>query len=174
MPPTPLHLDPASTNQFTARLEQTTTAEVRFTPGDRALYASDLSHYRQVPARRCRPAHPERRHRHRCRLSRVWAAPLRPWRRHFALGPDLQRGRGARLLEVPQRNRRVQPATALRLGAARPDQRRPPPRRRTAQPHLRARPRHARLLHPRRHDRQQLLRSPLRARRQNQRQHRRA
>ncbi len=35
--------------QLAARLRETTTAEVRFTPGERALYASDLSHYRQVP-----------------------------------------------------------------------------------------------------------------------------
>lgn len=37
------------TGQLAARLRDTTSAEVRFTPEDRALYASDLSHYRQVP-----------------------------------------------------------------------------------------------------------------------------
>ncbi len=37
------------TEQLAERLRRTTTAEVRFAPDDRALYASDLSHYRQLP-----------------------------------------------------------------------------------------------------------------------------
>lgn len=37
------------TEQLAQRLRETTGAEIRFSPGDRALYASDLSHYRQVP-----------------------------------------------------------------------------------------------------------------------------
>ncbi len=38
-----------TTEQLAAHLRAHTTAEVRFTAADRALYASDLSHYRQVP-----------------------------------------------------------------------------------------------------------------------------
>ncbi len=48
--PTPFPiLGTSVTEQLATRLRATTTAEVRFTPGDRALYASDLSHYRQIP-----------------------------------------------------------------------------------------------------------------------------
>ena len=42
-------LGTSTTEQLAGRLRSTTSAEVRFTPGERALYASDLSHYRQVP-----------------------------------------------------------------------------------------------------------------------------
>ena len=40
---------PSPAEALAARLAERTSAEVRFDPASRALYASDLSHYRQVP-----------------------------------------------------------------------------------------------------------------------------
>ena len=45
--PSPVALDLAQ--EMVARLAERTTAEIRFDNASRALYASDLSHYRQVP-----------------------------------------------------------------------------------------------------------------------------
>ncbi len=49
MPPTLTTIAPSLATEFTARLRAATGAEVRFDDASRALYASDLSHYRQVP-----------------------------------------------------------------------------------------------------------------------------
>ncbi len=49
MPPTAIAPSPSLLDQLTGELQQRTGAEVRFDEGSRAIYASDLSHYRQVP-----------------------------------------------------------------------------------------------------------------------------
>ena len=49
MPPTPPTVSRSLAEELTSRLLTGTTAEVRFDDASRALYASDLSHYRQVP-----------------------------------------------------------------------------------------------------------------------------
>lgn len=49
MPPSSPVVSRSVAEELTSRLVQATTAEVRFDDASRALYASDLSHYRQVP-----------------------------------------------------------------------------------------------------------------------------
>ena len=48
-PPNPPQPDPTVVAQLTANLRARTQAEVRFDDGSRAIYASDLSSYRQIP-----------------------------------------------------------------------------------------------------------------------------
>ncbi len=48
-PPNPPQPAPDRVAQLTAELRRRTKAEVRFDDGSRAIYASDLSHYRQLP-----------------------------------------------------------------------------------------------------------------------------
>ncbi len=49
MPPTVIAPAPSLIDQLTTQLQKQTGAEVRFDEGSRAIYASDLSHYRQLP-----------------------------------------------------------------------------------------------------------------------------
>ena len=49
LPPQPMTIAESQRLKLASRLEQETSAEVRFDGASRALYASDLSHYRQVP-----------------------------------------------------------------------------------------------------------------------------
>ncbi|HSU19528.1 MAG TPA: FAD-linked oxidase C-terminal domain-containing protein [Acidobacteriaceae bacterium] len=49
MPPATVEVAPSLSTELSQQLGRRTTAEVRFDSGSRALYASDLSHYRQVP-----------------------------------------------------------------------------------------------------------------------------
>ena len=49
MPPVPVEVSPSLSAELVDQLRRRTEAEVRFDPGSRAIYASDLSHYRQVP-----------------------------------------------------------------------------------------------------------------------------
>jgi FAD/FMN-containing dehydrogenase/Fe-S oxidoreductase len=49
MPPVQTPISPSLAEEIAARLEEKTGAEVRFDQASRALYASDLSQYRQVP-----------------------------------------------------------------------------------------------------------------------------
>ena len=49
MPPVPVEVSPSLSAEVAEQLRRRTDAEVRFDPGSRAIYASDLSHYRQVP-----------------------------------------------------------------------------------------------------------------------------
>ena len=49
MPPVPVEVSPSLSAELVEQLRKRTDAEVRFDPGSRAIYASDLSHYRQVP-----------------------------------------------------------------------------------------------------------------------------
>ncbi len=49
MPPSAPSLSHSLAEELTARLREVTEAEIRFDGASRALYASDLSHYRQVP-----------------------------------------------------------------------------------------------------------------------------
>src|SRR5579875_3458785 len=49
MPPSSPVLSNSLSEELTSRLRSATQAEVRFDDASRALYASDLSHYRQVP-----------------------------------------------------------------------------------------------------------------------------
>ena len=49
MPPVTISLSQSLAEELTSQLERRTGAEVRFDHASRALYASDLSHYRQVP-----------------------------------------------------------------------------------------------------------------------------
>jgi FAD/FMN-containing dehydrogenase/Fe-S oxidoreductase len=49
MPPYPPIVFQSLAEELSSRLTQSTSAEVRFDNASRALYASDLSHYRQVP-----------------------------------------------------------------------------------------------------------------------------
>ena len=49
MPPAATTVSGSLAEEIAARLQKSTEAEVRFDPASRALYASDLSHYRQVP-----------------------------------------------------------------------------------------------------------------------------
>jgi FAD/FMN-containing dehydrogenase/Fe-S oxidoreductase len=49
MPPSPPVVSRSLAEELQSRLTQSTSAEARFDDASRALYASDLSHYRQVP-----------------------------------------------------------------------------------------------------------------------------
>ena len=49
MPPVPVEVSSSLSAELVDQLRRRTDAEVRFDPGSRAIYASDLSHYRQVP-----------------------------------------------------------------------------------------------------------------------------
>ena len=49
MPPLTVEVSPSLSAELIQQLQRRTEAEVRFDSGSRALYASDLSHYRQVP-----------------------------------------------------------------------------------------------------------------------------
>ncbi len=49
MPPIEITVSSSLAEKITARLKDKTQAEVRFDDASRALYASDLSHYRQIP-----------------------------------------------------------------------------------------------------------------------------
>ncbi|MGA8938693.1 MAG: FAD-linked oxidase C-terminal domain-containing protein [Acidobacteriaceae bacterium] len=49
MPPSPMSVSSSLAEELLSRLRAATTAEVFFDGASRALYASDLSHYRQVP-----------------------------------------------------------------------------------------------------------------------------
>jgi FAD/FMN-containing dehydrogenase/Fe-S oxidoreductase len=49
MPPVAVEVSPSLSAELVQQLQRRTEAEVRFDSGSRALYASDLSHYRQVP-----------------------------------------------------------------------------------------------------------------------------
>ncbi|HEX5284210.1 MAG TPA: FAD-linked oxidase C-terminal domain-containing protein [Bryocella sp.] len=49
MPPVVVEVSSSLSEELARQLGRRTAAEVRFDPGSRAIYASDLSHYRQVP-----------------------------------------------------------------------------------------------------------------------------
>ncbi|HEX4155441.1 MAG TPA: FAD-linked oxidase C-terminal domain-containing protein [Acidobacteriaceae bacterium] len=49
MPPAVVEVSSSLSAELTNQLRRRTQAEIRFDPGSRAIYASDLSHYRQVP-----------------------------------------------------------------------------------------------------------------------------
>jgi FAD/FMN-containing dehydrogenase/Fe-S oxidoreductase len=49
MPPAATHVSPLLADEIVSKLKEKTSAEVRFDDASRALYASDLSQYRQVP-----------------------------------------------------------------------------------------------------------------------------
>lgn len=49
MPPVAIEVSPSLSAELVNQLRRRTDAEVRFDAGSRAIYASDLSHYRQVP-----------------------------------------------------------------------------------------------------------------------------
>ena len=136
--------------------------EVRFSAGDRALYATTGSNYRQVPIGVVIPR----------TVDDVVAAvavcrehgapdPV-PRRRHEPRRPVRERRGRGRLLQVPQPHPRDRPRAAARARRAgrRP---RPPARggRGPLRAHVRPRSVDARPLHARRDDRQQLLRRPL-------------
>ena len=96
-------------------------------------------------------------------VCREHGAPIvSPRRRHQPRRPVLQRRGRHRLVEVPEPHPRDRPRAAAARGwspACVLDELRDA--RRAARPDLRARPGHPQPLHPRRHDRQQLLRRPL-------------
>jgi FAD/FMN-containing dehydrogenase len=133
--------------------------EVRFDDGARAAYSHDASNYRQVPLGVVLPRH----------VDDVVAA-LAICRAHDASvlargGGTAQSGQGVNVgvvidcskylhrvisVDAAARRARVEPGVVLRHAAR---------RRRARRPDLRARSGDALALHPRRHDRQQLLRA---------------
>ncbi len=143
-------------------LRRSVRGEVRFDAGSRALYATDASNYRQVPIGVVVPRDEEDVIATVSRLPPSRRADPATGRRHQPRRPVLQRRRGARLLQAHlsgvrgSRSDRAHRPRAARHGAGRPA-----PRGRPARAHLRARPRHPRLVHARRDDRQQLLRRAL-------------
>ena len=113
----------AFSTELIAELASRTGAEVRFDEGSRAIYASDLSHYRQVPIGVVVP-----------RTIDDVVATVAVCREQAI--PILARGAGTslagqtcnvavvlRLFQVPAQARRAEPRGPLRLGAARPNQR---------------------------------------------------
>ena len=124
-----------------------------------------LRHRRfQLPAgadRRRRAAHRRRCRRHDRRVPRLRYSRALARRRHQSLRPVLQRRGRHRLLEVPQEDSRARPGSAARARRAWGRARRSARRRRAPSPDLRARSVHAQSQHPRRHDRQQLVRRAL-------------
>ena len=172
--PTSSHANPIDTfaqaEALEAELRRTIQGEVRFDRGTRALYATDASNYRQVPIGVVVPRHDDD-------VRAVVAAS-----RSFG-APILARGAGTslagqscnvavvldftkymnRIVELDPDNRTC--ARAAWRGAGYPAR-----ARRTARPDVRSRSLDAQPLQPWRHDRQQLLRHALAARREDRRQ----
>ncbi len=105
-------------------------------------------------------------------LPRVRRATSLPWRRHISRRAMLQCRRHPRFFKIHGGDTRNRSRPPHRPRAARSRARHSPRRRRKTPSHLRARSRHSRPLHSRRHDRQQLLRRAFRHGRQDRRQHR--
>ena len=142
-----------------AELREAVRGEVRFDDGDRAMYATDASNYRQVPIGVVLPRDAEDVERRGRRLPAVRRADRLARRRDEPGRRDVQRGGRHRLQQVhePHRRRsigtrkpaRVQPGCVIDdLRNAAED----------AALDVRARSRDPQPQHARRHDRQQLVR----------------
>jgi hypothetical protein len=156
-----------------AELRARVRGEVRFSGGDRGMYASDASNYRMVPLGVILP-----------RDAEDVIESVAACRRHGA--PIFARGGGTgipgqtvnegvlfdfskymnRLVELDPRDKRARRAGDCSGRAAQG--------RKQVRPHFRPRPRDAQPMHARRYDRQQLLRHALRHGGRDGRQHRRA
>ena len=153
------HENFSAARELEARLRSTVRGEVRFDAASRALYATDSSNYRQVPIGLVLPRDTADvvatvaacREFDAAVLSRGGGTSVAGQTCNVAVVLDFSKYMHAssRSIPRPPRPRR-----------ARHRPRRPPQRGRAARAYLRPRPRNPQPLHPRRHDRQQLLRRP--------------